>query len=55
VFEDLTAFARGDAGDKLSAIFQGQLGVTGAEIAGDALDEETGLWSNENGHLTIRI
>jgi hypothetical protein len=45
VFEELAAFAGGDAGDDLGAVVEGEFGVTGAEVAGDALDEDLGLRS----------
>jgi len=51
VFEDLAAFARGDAGDDLGAVLEGELGMTAAEITGDALDEDLGGGSDENGHV----
>jgi hypothetical protein len=50
VFEDLAALAGGDAGDDLRAVVDGQLRVAGTEGARDALDQEPGLRSDENGH-----
>ncbi len=46
----MAAFARGDAGDELRAIVEAQLRVTATETAGDALDDELGIWFNEDGH-----
>ena len=48
--EDLAAFAGGDAGDDLRAVVERKLGVGRAEAAGDALHEDAGLGSDEDGH-----
>ena len=50
VFKELAAFAGGDAGDDLRAVVEGELGVTTAEVAGDALDDDLRFGSDENGH-----
>src|SRR5206468_3736081 len=53
VIEGLPALAGGDAGDDLGAVVDGELGVFGAEAAGDALDEDFGVGLNEDGHGRI--
>ena len=53
VFEDLAAFARGDAGNDLRAVIHRELRVFGAETAGDALDQDLGVGLDENGHLNF--
>src|SRR5438876_5627106 len=55
VFKKLAAFAGRDAGDDLRAVFETQLGVPRAEAAGDALDQDLGLGSDEDGHAKITI
>ena len=50
VLEELAAFAWRDAGDELGAVVERELGVFGAEGTRDALDEDLGLWRDENGH-----
>src|SRR5213593_454185 len=50
IFKKLAAFAGRDAGDDLRAVFQTQLGVPRAEAAGDALDQDLRLRSDEDGH-----
>jgi hypothetical protein len=50
VLENLAAFARRDTGDELRAVVDGGLRVTGAEVSGDALNENAGVSFNENGH-----
>src|SRR4030095_5685034 len=49
--ERLAAFARGDPGDDLGAVFEAQFCVVRAETASHALDENFRLWGNENGHV----
>jgi hypothetical protein len=44
VFEELAAFAGRDAGDDLRAVVKRELRVLRAKAAGDALDENFGLW-----------
>ena len=51
----LSALAGRDAGDDLRAVINGKLGVFGAETAGDALDENFGVWFNENGHIKFSM
>ena len=53
VFKELPAFARRDTRDDLGAVSEAQLRVPRAETAGDALDENSGLRSDENGHEEI--
>src|SRR6185503_955287 len=55
VFEKLAAFAGRHSGDDLRAVFQTQFGVPRAEAAGDALDEDPGLRSDEDGHGKLRL
>ena len=50
VLEELAALAGRDAGDDLGAVVERELGVARAEAAGDALDEDAGVGSNEDGH-----
>ena len=50
VLEELAALAGRDAGDDLGAVVERERGVAGAEVAGDALDENLGFGSDENGH-----
>jgi hypothetical protein len=50
VLEELAALAGRDAGDDLGAVVEGELGVAAAELAGDALDEDLGLFGNDDGH-----
>ena len=50
VFKNLPALARRDAGDELRTVVERQPRVARAEVAGDALDEDAGLWSDEDGH-----
>ncbi len=40
MFEKLSAFARGHAGDDLSAVREAELGMPRAKAASDALDED---------------
>ncbi len=49
-FKELAALAGRDAGDDLGAVGEAELGVPGAEAAGDALDQDAGLGSDEDGH-----
>ena len=53
VFEELAALAGRDAGDDLRAVGEAQLGVAGAEAAGDALNENFGFGSDEDRHDRI--
>ena len=55
VLKKLSALAWCDAGDDLSAVFQAELGVPRAEAAGDALHEDSGLRSDEDGHVEFTI
>ncbi len=48
VFKKLAALSGSDTGDDLRAVFEAELGVPRAEAAGDALDEDAGLWGYEN-------
>ena len=50
MLEELAALARGDSGDDLRAVVERELRMAGAERAGDALDENLGFGSDENGH-----
>ena len=50
VFKQLSALARGDTGDDLRAIGEAELGVPRAKAAGDALDQDAGLWSDQDRH-----
>jgi len=50
MFKKLPAFAGRNAGDNSRAVINGELRVTRAKTSGDALDEDFGLWCNENGH-----
>jgi len=50
MLEKLAALARGHSGDDFRAVIEGELGVPAAEVAGDALDEDLGLRSDENRH-----
>src|SRR5690606_1702349 len=50
VFELLAALAGSDAGDEPGAVFERELGVAGAEAAGDALYEDLGVFVDEDGH-----
>ena len=50
VFEDLSAFAGRYARDDLGAVVEREFGVASAEVTGDALDEDLGFGSDENGH-----
>ena len=50
VFKDLATFARGDAGDDLGAVVNGELGMSAAEGAGDALDHDFGFGRDKNAH-----
>ena len=50
VFEDLATFSWGDAGDELSAVVEGEASVAGAEVTGDALNEDSGGRRDENSH-----
>ena len=49
----MSAFAGGDAGDKLAAVIEGELCVAAAEAAGDALHEDLGVFVNEDGHDSV--
>ena len=40
----LAALARGDPGDDLGAVVEGELGVLAAEGTGDALDQDLGVF-----------
>ena len=53
VGEKLTAFARSDAGHDLCAVIEAELCVTSAKAASDALDEDAGFRSNEDGHIIV--
>ena len=50
ILEELAALARCDAGDNLRAVIERELRMAGAERAGDALNEDLGFGSDENGH-----
>src|SRR5882672_7426838 len=50
VFELLSAFARSDACDNLRSVRETELSMPGAKRAGDALNEQTSLGSDEDGH-----
>jgi hypothetical protein len=50
MLEGLASLAGRDAGDELGAVVERESRMAGAEVARDALDEEAGLWSNENSH-----
>src|SRR5206468_1142248 len=50
VLEELTTFAGRDAGDDLRAVVKRELGVTSAEVASDALDDNLRGGSDEDGH-----
>jgi hypothetical protein len=50
VLEELAALAGRDTGNELRAVVERKLGVAATEFTGDALDEEFGLGSDENGH-----
>ena len=54
VLERLAALAGGDAGDDLGAVVDGEASVAGTKITGDALDQDTGLFVDENGHVKGR-
>ncbi len=51
MFKKLPAFARSNSGDYLRAIFQRKLGVTSAEVASDALDEDFSFGRDEDRHF----
>ena len=51
----LAALAGGDAGDDLRAVGEAELGVPRAEAAGDALDQDPGLGSDQDGHRMRRF
>jgi hypothetical protein len=48
--KQLAAFARSHAGHNLRAILEAELGVPGAEAAGDPLNEDFGVGLNQDGH-----
>jgi hypothetical protein len=50
VDESLAAFAGGDAGHDPAAVIEAQLGMAGAEAAGDALDQDLGGFVYEDRH-----
>src|ERR1017187_133866 len=50
MLEELAAFAGGDARDDLRAVVEREAGMAGAEVAGDALDEDLGFGRDEDGH-----
>ena len=50
ILEELASLARGDAGHHLGAVVEAELGVACSETAGDALDEDLGVGSDENRH-----
>jgi hypothetical protein len=55
VLEELAALAGSDSGDDLRAIIQGELGVFGAEAAGDALNDDFSVLFYEDGHEILRF
>ena len=56
VFEELAALARRDAGDDPGAVVERELRMAGAKRARDALDENLGFGSDENGHgVEVRV
>src|ERR1019366_2375937 len=50
VLEQLTALARRNAGDDLGAVSEAQLCVPCAEASSNTLDQDAGLWGDEDGH-----
>ncbi len=50
VFKFLPAFSRSDAGDEFGSVFQRKLRVTRAKAAGDALNQDLGVFVDEDGH-----
>ena len=50
VFEELAALAGRDAGDDLRAVVERSWAWRAPKRAGDALDENLGFGSDENGH-----
>ena len=55
VVKGLAAFAGRDSGDDLRPVVDGKLGVTRAEAAGDALNDNLGVGFDENGHWNSAI
>ncbi len=51
MLEELAAFAGCDARDDLCAVVERKPGMAGAEVAGDALNENLGFGRDENGHV----
>jgi hypothetical protein len=51
--ELLAALAGGDTGHELGAVVEAELGVAPAKGTGDALDEDLGVFVNENGHEEV--
>ena len=54
VLKFLAGFSGGDTGDNLGAVLDAELGVPTAEAAGDALDEEFGVWFDEYCHAVVK-
>ena len=54
MFEEEPALAGGDTGDDLRAVVEREAGVARAEIARDALDEDAGVFFDEDGHESVR-
>jgi len=51
----LSAFAGRDTGDDSRAVIDRELGMPGAEAAGDALNENLSIGFNEDGHEKVTI
>ncbi len=50
VFEHLAAFARSDPGNHRGSIVERKLGMTPPETSGDSLDQDPGVFIDEDGH-----